>query len=111
MGFDIALEWDAPSADPVARSRRVADALLTAVPGLTEFRLDPAVIAETIGVPVADVWDHWFHVELHAPDAMAGALVHLWGDAGGVELPSDPPHGCAAGLAAVGPLLAALASQ
>jgi hypothetical protein len=42
---------------------------------------------------------------------MAGALVHLWGDAGSVELPSDPPGGCAVALAAVGPLVTALASQ
>ena len=111
MGFDINLEWDAPSHDPVARSRRAANALLAAVHGLTEFPLDSAVIAKAIGVPVAEVWDHWFHVELHAHDALAGALVHLSTDSGTVELQSNPPGGCAAALAAVGPLLAALASN
>ena len=111
MSFDIDLKWDTPSPDPVARSRRVADALLVAVPGLTEFTLDPAVIAATIEVPVAEVWDHWFHVELHAPEAMAGALVHMSNDSGSVELPSNPLGGCAATLAALGPLLAALASH
>jgi hypothetical protein len=111
MGFDIDLKWEETSPDPVARSRRVADALLAAFPAMTEFPLEPAVIAETIGVPVADVWDHWYHVELHAPDAMAGALIHLWGESGCVELPSNPSGGCAETLAAVRPLLAALVSQ
>jgi hypothetical protein len=111
VGFDIHLEWDTTSPDPFARSRRVADALLAAVPGLTEFPLDPAQIAKAIGVPIAEVWDHWFHVELHAPDAMAGALVHLSSGSGSVELVSNPHGGCAAALSAVGPLLTALASH
>jgi hypothetical protein len=111
MGFDIDLEWDSPSSDPVARSRLVADALLAAVQGLTEFMLDPAAIAVSIGVPVGEVWDHWFHVELHAPEAMAGALVHLWSGSGSVEMPANPAGGCAGALASIAPLLAALASS
>jgi hypothetical protein len=109
--FDIDLKWDTPSADPVARSRRIADALLVAVPGMTEFPLDAAVIAEAIEVPVSEVWNHWFHVELHAPEAMAGALVHLSNESVSVELPSNPIGGCAEALKAVGPLLAALTSE
>jgi len=111
MSFDIDLKWDWPSPDPVARSRCVADALLVAVPGMTEFPLDPAVIADTIEVPVAEVWDRWFQIELHAPEAMAGALVHLSNESVCVELPSNPSGGCAETLAAVSPLLAALTSQ
>ena len=89
----------------------MADALLVAVPGMIEFPLDPAVIAEAIKVPVAEVWDHWFHVELHAPETMAGALVHLSNESVSVELPSNPSGGCAETLAAVDPLLAALTSH
>src|SRR5206468_4191171 len=58
-----------------------------------------------------DVWDHWYHVELHASGPVDSALVHLWTEAGSVELASNPTEGCAAALAAIDPLLAALASQ
>ena len=111
MGFDIDLEWDAPDPDPVGRSRRVADALLRCVPGLTEFPLDPEQIAEVLKVPVAEIWDRWSHVELHAPEAISGARVELWGMSGTVVLASNPVGGCEAALAAVGPLLAVLASN
>ena len=111
MAFDIRLEWELPSDDPFSRSRRVADALLAEVSGLTEFPLDAAAITKNIGVSSAEVWNHWFHVELHAPDTLAGALVHLSSESGYVELMSNPPAGCTATLLAVRPLLTALASH
>jgi hypothetical protein len=111
MGFDIALVWEDASCDPMGRNRRVADALLATIPGMTEFPLDAALIAEGLDVPISEVWSHWNQIELNASDVMLGACVGLWFDRAYVTLPSNPPVDCRAALAMVGPLLEALAAH
>ena len=109
MGYDIELVWDGPAPESLIRNRRLADGLLAAVPGLTEFPINPVVIAAKLGVPLAEVWDRWPQVELHLPGGLLGGCLDLWRDWAFLILPSDPPGGCEAALQRVGKLLEMLA--
>src|ERR1700722_4868826 len=111
MGFDITLAWSVPANDPATRNRRMADMLLETIPGLSEFSLDPLLIAESLGVPIEEVWSHSNQIELNAPDSLVGARIELWLDRAYVCMPSNPNQGCESALAAIGPLLAMLKSH
>jgi hypothetical protein len=86
MGFDIRLKWEAPVERE--RSLAVAHTLAQRFPELREHELDAEVIAEVIGVPASEVWDHWQHAELVAEPE--GPIIHLDRDGATLEVPVRP---------------------
>lgn len=104
MGFDIGLTWRQQSPDPVERNRNLATSLLS-LPGLSEFPLDHPMIAASLGVPEAQVLEHWPQIELNADARFLEAIITLWLDRAYIELPSTPPVTCEEALALLRPLL------